>query len=112
MINSLFFLFLQFGSKIIYFVVKFNDIYIDLTALPWNTISNISIFLLMNEYTKYIIVFDLLTFLGFSKKFASFFNKFTKLITFVIQFICMMQLVVVYLKAFLEIKILNNELYI
>ena len=90
--------------------MKFNDKYLDLTAIPWNTILNISTFSLINEYKKYIIVFDLVTFLGFNKKFTSIFNKFTKLISFVTQWMCIMHLVVIFFKAFLMINIVNNEL--
>lgn len=41
-----------------------------LLALPWNIVQKISTISLMTEFRKYIVDFELISWLGFSKKFT------------------------------------------
>jgi hypothetical protein len=66
-----------------------------IAAFPWDIISNVALFYLMNELKKYIVVFDIVAFLGFSKKFTTRLKKFTTLITFLIKIMCILNLLVV-----------------
>ena len=49
--------------------MNFDAKYLGLTGLSWDIILTISIITLMSEMYKYIVIFDLVTFLGFSDSF-------------------------------------------
>ena len=55
----------------------------------------------MNELKKYIVVFDIVAFLGFSKKFTARFKKFTNLIIFLIKIMCILHTLVVFVRNLL-----------
>ena len=55
----------------------------------------------MNEFKKYIVEFDLLTFLKFNKSFIAKFYKFTNLITSLIKIMCIILLIVVFIRDLL-----------
>ncbi len=63
----------------------------------------------MNEFYKYIVMFDLITFLGFSDKFNSGFRKFTKFITSFIKIVCMLQLLYIFLNDLLVVMSLHDD---
>ena len=84
-------------------IFQFDNDYPHLAAFPWDIISNVALFHLMNELKKYIVVFDIVAFLGFSKKFTSRLKKFTNLITFLIKIMCMLNLLVVSVRDLLFI---------
>ena len=70
MIYSQFFVFLHFIGNILQPIIKFNGKYLDIsTGLLWDIILNISTISIMNEFHKYIVTFEFITFLGFSEKF-------------------------------------------
>ena len=52
----------------------------------------------MNEFKKYIVEFDMLTFLEFDKSFIAKFYKFTNLITSLIKITCIIYLIVVFIR--------------
>ena len=79
-------------------IFHFDNDYPHLAAFPWDIISNIALFYLMNEFKKYVVVFDLVGFLGFSKKFTARFKKFTNLIIFLIKIMCILQTLVVFVR--------------
>ena len=56
--------------------------YLKLAELPYEILLSISTILLIFELHKYIVVFDFITFLGFSQQFSSRFKKFTNFITY------------------------------
>ena len=52
----------------------------------------------MNEFKKYIVEFDLLSFLEFNKSFIAKFYKFTNLITSLIKITCIIFLIVIFIR--------------
>ena len=84
-------------------ICKFDRYLIDLSSLPWDLILDISLISLMNEFRKYIVIFGLVSFLGFNKKFAEKFEIFTNLITSLIKIICLLHLFVVFVRDLISI---------
>ena len=63
----------------------------------------------MTEFHKYIVDFDLVTFLGFNKQFSSKFKQFTNFITQLIKVNCILFLFLVAVRDLLTIKRLINK---
>ena len=73
---------------------------------------NISIISLVTEFHKYIVIFDLVTFLGFSNQFILRFKKFTNFITLLIKIICIVHLLIIFSSnILLIIKLDSQEFY-
>ena len=66
MIFSQVFVFLHFIGNILAQAKLLDDKYLDLTGLPWDIILNIAMISLMNELRKYIVIYDLISFFGFT----------------------------------------------
>ena len=92
MLFSLFFgLIFNIGLTLSFFL-KFDKIYLYLIVFPWALTYTISIFSMMTELHKYFVLFDLFTFLGFSKLFRLCFVNFTRFISFFIRIFCIIYL--------------------
>ena len=89
--------------------MKFDDKYLDFTGLPWHIILSISIISLINEFHKYIVIFDFVTFLGFRKKFVSRFKKFTNFISLFIKMTSIFHLLLIVLKNLFAFMSLHKE---
>ena len=64
----------------------------------------------MDEFKKYIVVFDLLTFLEFSESFISKFYNFTNIITLIIKVMCIIYIIVAFIKdllIFVDVDLYN-----
>ena len=108
MICSQVFVILNFIGYILHSKELFEEKYLELTRIPWDITITISTISLMVEFQKYIVKFDLVSFLGFSKQFSSRFKKFTNFITLIIKITCLLFLILSFIKILLLITGLCN----
>ena len=80
---------------------KFDKLTIE--NLPWDIISCIAIISLINEFKKYIITYDLLSFLGLSYTFTLRFKKILNFMTLIIKFFCILTLILNLIKVIIFI---------
>ena len=103
MIYSQIFVLLNFIGYILQLCIKFDLKYLNFISLPWDIILSISTISLMNEFRKYIVIFDFVGFLGFRKQFSSRFKKFTNIITSLTNLIYIFIMILVFIRNLLGI---------
>ena len=109
MFLSQIFAFLHLICSVFQLILKFDKEYLIFSGLPWYILITISTIILMTEFQKYIVKFDLITFLGFKNKFCSRFKKFTNLTTIFTYIVCLFHLLLVFVRYILVIIIFKND---
>ena len=109
MIYSQFYVLFNIICSILFPILNFDDKYLKLVELPWDIIFNLSTISLITELHKYIVIFDFITFLGFSQQFSSRFKKFTNFITYLIKIISVLFLLLTFVRSLI---IFENEPYL